>query len=301
MSDPFSAVLELIEARSVLSTGLVAGGAWSVAVDAHQGMKFNAVARGEAWLHIDGDAPVRVGAGDCFMLCRGRPFILASDLALPARAAKDVFAGAVDGVARAGDGDAFYVVAGRMELDAALAHLLTDALPAVIVLRAGGKRAQIVQWLVARLVAELEQRLPGGDVQARQLMHMMFVELMREHLETASPQATGWFGALADGGLRLALQAMHAAPSHPWTLPELAARAHMSRSGFAARFKTMVGMAPLAYLARWRLHLATRALRAGRTPLADIAAAAGYASESAFGNAFKRIMGKSPTRYTASR
>jgi len=297
MNDPLSDVLTLLDARSVVSTGLVAGGAWSVHVAGHDGLKFNAVVRGEAWLALDGEAPMRLHEGDCFMLSRGVPFTMASDLDLPPAAAAQVFADAVGGVARTGGGEDFYVVGGKMSLDAAVAPLLIDALPAVVVLPAGAARARTVQWLLTRLVDELEQQAPGGAVQARQLMQMMFVELMREHLAAAGPSAKGWLGTMADAALRRALQAMHASPSRPWTLPELADCARMSRSGFAARFKAVVGVPPLDYLIRWRMHLASQTLRGGHASVAQVAAAAGYSSESAFGNAFKRVLGEPPRRY----
>jgi len=300
MNDPLSDVLTLLDARSVVSTGLVAGGAWSVHVSAHDGLKFNAVVRGDAWLQLDGEPPLRLHAGDCFMLSKGLPFTIASDLDLAPGSAAEVFADAVNGVARMGEGDAFYVVGGKMTLDAAVAPLLVDALPAVVHLPAGAARAQTVQWLLARLVAELEQQAPGGALQARQLMQMMFIELMREHLAAAGPSAKGWLGAMADASLRRALQAMHASPARPWTLPELADCAHMSRSGFAARFKDIVGVPPLDYLIRWRMHLASQALRNGRATVAEAATAAGYSSESAFGNAFKRVLGQPPRRYVNS-
>ncbi|WUF98321.1 helix-turn-helix domain-containing protein [Streptomyces sp. NBC_00467] len=51
---------------------------------------------------------------------------------------------------------------------------------------------------------------------------------------------------------------------------------------------------PLAYLNRWRMLLAQRALRAGDD---RIGATLGYTSESAFSTAFKREVGESPLRY----
>ena len=71
----------------------------------------------------------------------------------------------------------------------------------------------------------------------------------------------------------------------------------MSRSGFALRFRELVGMAPLAYLTQWRMELARTQLRRADTPVAVLAARFGYASESAFGNAFKRRFGHAPKRY----
>ena len=52
---------------------------------------------------------------------------------------------------------------------------------------------------------------------------------------------------------------------------------------------------PLGYLARWRIHLACKALRDQRLPVASVAALAGYSSQGAFSNAFKRMTGVSPS------
>jgi AraC-like DNA-binding protein len=68
----------------------------------------------------------------------------------------------------------------------------------------------------------------------------------------------------------------------------------MSRSAFAARFTTLVGEAPLAYLTRWRMHLAADLLRGKGLTLSEVAGRVGYESEAAFSKAFKRQVGTSP-------
>ncbi len=72
----------------------------------------------------------------------------------------------------------------------------------------------------------------------------------------------------------------------------------MSRTTFAVHFKTVAGVAPLAYLQGWRMRLAERALRDGNLPgVSVLARSLGYTSESAFSNAFKRAAGNAPKRY----
>lgn len=90
---------------------------------------------------------------------------------------------------------------------------------------------------------------------------------------------------------------MHGNPAHPWGLEDLAKAAAMSRTNFALRFKELVGIAPLTYLAQWRMRLAVRALVEKDDPLSELALSLGYTSESAFSNAFKRIVGIAPKRY----
>jgi AraC-like DNA-binding protein len=56
-------------------------------------------------------------------------------------------------------------------------------------------------------------------------------------------------------------------------------------------------MPPRAYLNRWRMMLARRALRDADVSVGSLATDLGYASESAFSTAFKREVGESPLRY----
>ena len=71
----------------------------------------------------------------------------------------------------------------------------------------------------------------------------------------------------------------------------------MSRSAFAERFSRIMGQAPLSYLAAHRLRLAASYLRANMLSIARIAEKVGYASETAFSQAFKRMYGLSPSQY----
>lgn len=67
--------------------------------------------------------------------------------------------------------------------------------------------------------------------------------------------------------------------------------AGMSRSGFAARFRQLVGDGPIEYLTRWRMLLAGRSLARGE-PVGAIARSLGHESESAFSTPFKRVTGR---------
>jgi AraC-like DNA-binding protein len=74
----------------------------------------------------------------------------------------------------------------------------------------------------------------------------------------------------------------------------------MSRSAFAASFKSQVGTSPLDYLIAWRMTVARDALRHETRSISDLAAATGYESESAFSTAFRRVVGASPKHFRAS-
>jgi AraC-like DNA-binding protein len=71
----------------------------------------------------------------------------------------------------------------------------------------------------------------------------------------------------------------------------------LSRSGFAARFHALVGEAPLAYLARWRMTKAASLLRDSELAMVEVAERVGYRNEVSFNKAFKRLQGMTPGAY----
>src|SRR5580692_11333459 len=82
--DLLSYVLSLLKPRSYISGGFGVAGDIAIQFPKHQGIKCYAVLSGQCWLSMESvpDA-VLLTAGDCFLLPRGLPFCLTTDLALP--------------------------------------------------------------------------------------------------------------------------------------------------------------------------------------------------------------------------
>jgi AraC-like DNA-binding protein len=295
MLDPFSDFLSLMSARSIMSGGLVAGGAWAINFPRADTVKFWGVVRGGCWLLFEDDkAPIRIECGDVFLLCAPRAHVLGSDLEAKRVDLADVLEGRVGAVVHHGEGDEFFMIGGKVELSAASSQFLLDALPPLIHVRATSRQAQPLGWLLNQLVQERNEALPGAHIASNQLAHLMFIQILRAHFATGEFQPAGWLRALSDRRLVPVLQLMHGDPGRAWQLRELAQAAAMSRATFAAYFKTVAGMSPLSYLTKWRMHLAQRALLESRTHVNVLARSLGYSSESAFSNAFRRIVGRSP-------
>ncbi|MEO8683468.1 MAG: AraC family transcriptional regulator [Devosia sp.] len=295
--DPLSDVLALLKPRSYVSAGFDAGGDWSIQFPRNGGIKCYAVQSGQCWMAVEGIAdPVRLQAGDCFLLPAGRPFRLASDLALTPVDAEGVFAPAREGgVARCNGGGDFFLVGSRFLLTGN-AGILLGLLPPIVHIKNQSDQAAL-RWSVERMMQELRERQPGGFLMAEHLAHMMLVQALRLHMTEGAGTGVGWLFALADKQMGAAINAMHANPAERWTLQGLAERAGMSRSSFALKFKAAVGTPPMDYLTRWRMLLAGDRLENTRDPTAVIALSLGYESESAFSTAFKRVMGRSPRQY----
>jgi AraC-like DNA-binding protein len=293
MHDALSDVLGAIDARALFSVRFAASGPWSVAFPAPSYLKFNAVRRGAAWIIEDGAAPRRVEAGDCLVVS-GRSFTLCSDPKVPSVPASKVFANAGLDVT-IGDGSDFVLLGGSVNLDTVDGSLLTDALPPLVVIKSDD--AGPIGWLLEQLDREWNGTAPGSRVACNDLLRLTFIYVLRAYLAQDRAQHPGWLAGLADNRLAPALRAIHADPAHPWTVETLARLVGQSRSTFAERFKVTVGASPMDYLVRWRMRIAAARLRRGEEPLPRIAQSLGYASDSAFAAAFRRVLMESPARY----
>lgn len=80
------------------------------------------------------------------------------------------------------------------------------------------------------------------------------------------------------------------------TLHELAQQAALSPYYFLRVFRAEVGMPPYAYLESVRIRHAQRWIEAGK-PLAEVAAEAGFSSQSHLTRHFKKIIGVTPGQY----
>lgn len=297
-NDPFSAILSLVDARAACAGGFTAGGNWAIAFPPPQTIKFFVIPEGACWLAVGGcDEPFRLGTGDVFLLTAPRPFVVASDLSLPPMDARTVFPVAGPPIRQVGEGAELMFLGGHVDLDSASGRLLVDSLPPTIHVRADCAEAASLQWLIRQLVEEFGEAQAGGDFACQALAQLIFLQILRGYLARSGEVAPGWLRAIADPRLAPALRLMHADPGRTWHLPELARAAAMSRTAFATHFKAAAGVAPLAYLARWRMRLAERWLSEGTQPIAQIARAAGFSSDAAFSSAFKRITGVSPKHY----
>ncbi|MET0505621.1 MAG: AraC family transcriptional regulator [Luteibacter sp.] len=300
--DPISQVLRLADVQSVMSGGFLAGGDWAIHFPPPDRIKFFATVRGSCWLRVDGDREaIFLDAGDVVLLTAPRGFTMGSDTGVPPIEAKTLFAGMGRPELRpVGEGGDTLHIGGHVRLNPAYASMLTEAFPPLIHVRGNAAEASTMRWILDRLVEECGGDLPGTGLATTQLAHLLFVQVLRAHLGSGGDLPAGWLRAAADPRLGPVLRLMHAEPAREWRLEQLARAAAMSRTVFATQFKAAAGVAPLTYLARWRMRLAEQALRRGEVPVAVLARDLGYASESAFSHAFKRIVGIPPSRYAVS-
>ena len=293
--DPLSDILALVEPRTYATGGLSAGADWGVQFPAHSMIKCYSVVRGECWLAVHGAAePMRLKAGSCFLLPKGRPFNLSSDPSQQLTSWTTLSdQERYNGVLPITPGNDFLILGSHFSLQGD-AGLFLDALPSVVLLQSETQRDSL-QWAVERLLREMRDPQPGGTLIAQQIACTMLVEALRLHV-AGDNNNPGWLAALADARLRPALAGMHREPARAWTLAELAHLTGMSRTAFAQRFREKVGKTPIEYLTHWRMALAAKLLK-DEKPISVVASAVGYQSESAFSAAFKQRRGSSPRSF----
>ena len=298
--DPFSDILKLTHAESLVTGGFTAGGRWALRFPVPTKIKFFAVVKGSCWVAIDGEAePVQFNTGDVGLLTAQRAFVLSSDPGVEPVDAMSIFSGGKSPVACIGEGEDFAYIGGHVLLDQASGGLLSNVLPPWIHVPAASAQATSFRWMLEQLVNERRDDLPGAQLASAQLAQLLFIQILRAHLQSSNAMS-GWLRALSDPRIAPALRLMHGDPARSWHLEELAEACAMSRTTFALRFRTSAGVAPLTYLAQWRTRLAERSLRKENKSIAVIAQSLGYGSESAFSNAFKRMTGHSPKAYRAA-
>jgi AraC-like DNA-binding protein len=195
-----------------------------------------------------------------------------------------------------GGGETTKMVCGYLLCEDLLFNPFLRALPSLF--RVRPPDGPTADWLRASVAYALEGAPPAA---AQRLFELIFIEVMRLHAETLSPEQAGWLAALADPLVGRALSFLHAAPAAGWTVDELARRVGTSRSVLDDRFRRRLGRPPMRYLTEWRLQLAADLLRTTELGVAEIAERVGYESETSLSRAFRRHVGEPPARWREQR
>ena len=278
--------------------------------DAEHVMEYHVITGGSCWASVIGHdlPPIQLMAGDVVAFPQGDAHILSSapgmrgdpgpdPSVVPGEIAQLPVMLNIDG----GGSERAHLVCGFLGCDSRPFNPLIEALPPMMHIRSSG--AAHGSWLkefTRFAVMEAGEKRMGGSGILSKLGELMFAELVRRYVESLPEESRGWLGGVRDRHVGRALNLIHAAPSRPWTLEELAKEAGLSRSSFAERFAGYVGMPPIQYLQKWRLQIAASRLMDGAS-ISTIAADIGYESEAAFSRAFKRVIGASPADWRDNR
>jgi AraC-like DNA-binding protein len=283
---------------------------WSVRIADEAPLTVVALARGHAWIVLDGDAsPSHLDEGDVAIFRGPDPYTLADEPSTSPQAiihpgqrcatiaGEELSERWRQGVRTWGNSPdgATVMLTGTYQLHSEVSGRLLRALPSLLVLRDA-------EWdcpLVPLLAAEVAKDEPGQEAVLDRLLDLLLIAVLRAWFARPNAATPGWYRASSDPVVGHALRLMHHNPAHPWTLGELADEVGISRAALARRFTELVGEPPMTFLTGWRIALAADLMREPGATLDSVANEVGYGSAFALSSAFKRVRGVSPQQYRA--
>jgi AraC-like DNA-binding protein len=190
----------------------------------------------------------------------------------------------------AGESEGAQLLCASMEFEGGVDNPLSASLPECLVLSLDElpMLADTLKWMFL----EAAGSHCGREAALERLFELLVILLFR-HLLDHHQLHTGIMAGLADPRLSRSLLQIHNAPHLDWSIAGLASESNMSRAAYAVHFRAIIGQTPADYLLSWRISLAQKRLRQGRS-ITLIASEVGYESPSALARAFRRKTGYSP-------
>lgn len=304
--DALSEILRLSNLTGAVLADVTAGGGWGVAVPSATTSRFgHVILEGDCVLRVEDAEPVWLHAGDAVLLFSGeahtvagaRADAVASTTPL-ASLLRPVVTGELAPVSVGSGAPRVRWVTFTFSIDRHLAAPLLDAMPDTLALSLRGSSP--IGWLGESLGLSLslsEAPRAGATAALARVAELVFIEVVRRHVESLPPGSTGWLAALNDRHVGATLALMHGRPGENWTVEKLARQVNLSRSGLGDHFSAIIGEPVMGFLARVRLQRAAHELLAGGKAIKTIAKEAGYESPQSFARAFRRAYRVAPSRW----
>ena len=321
--DPLSDVLRTIKLKGALFFMVDATSPWCIEVphtnefadiilpEARHVVSYHVAVEGHGLAVVPGAEPIPFAEGDIIVIAGGDPYTMMSGPGVtPEFTPEEILQFFRDCADRklpfvipegGGNPPGAKFICGFLGCDFAPFNPLIGALPSILNIRRRETHdADLLDQLVSLAMAEVKTPRTGGETVRLGLSELMFVEVLRRHLQALPPDEQGWLAGLRDPKVGRALMHLHADPARNWTLDDLAREAGASRSVLAERFLQFVGETPMRYLQLWRIQLAARLLADGSAKVASIAEEVGFAAEASFSRTFKKVTGLTPSAWRRS-
>ena len=301
--DPLSDLLPALRVQNAVYTRVEATAPWGLDFIPYYHTKFGVVLHGNCWINLAGDAtPIALTGGDCYLLPRGNAFTLRDRLDSPTVNFETVLDRISERTLQLGaGGEPTTIIGGRFIFSGPHYPAILDVLPSLVHFKVKKHELAALQSTIEMLASEIKDPALGSSLVIDRLADIFFVQTLRAYIGSDNARDVKWLGAVSDDQIGSALRALHEKSAHAWTIEALASTVNMSRSAFALRFKTLIGEAPMEYLARCRIQKASRLLHESDLTISQIAGIIGYESETSFNKAFKRRIGVPPGRFREQR
>ena len=167
---------------------------------------YHVVTEGRCFTNLIGEEPVEVEAGEVIVFTKGDQHVLSSSPGMRADPGAPSAHDAVPGsqlpflINLGGEGPtSARFVCGFLACDAQPFNPLLDNLPPIIKtgVPQGGDQGWLGQFIRVAMMESAEKRAGGESVLAK-LSELMFIEVVRRHLEALPPEQAGWLAGLRD-------------------------------------------------------------------------------------------------------
>ncbi len=250
---------------------------WGVE-SSHPGLSsFHVIAYGNCQLHIEGQTPIFLSAGDLIFFSRNTPHQL-----LNSEENNEI---------------STTLICGHLSFSNTKNPILMG-LPRYLHIKANEMDRQ--SWfksLFQQIVREAESDSNGRQLVLDKLAEILFIYIVRYYIGLEQHQysnKTGLLKGLSNPSIAKSLVAFHNQIDKAWSLNSLADEALISRSKFASLFNELLGVTPLKYMTYWRMQQAKQLLKNTTASVYSIALDCGYQSEAAFIKVFKKYFNHTP-------
>jgi AraC-like DNA-binding protein len=185
------------------------------------------------------------------------------------------------------------MVCATLNIESTNRKLFLDAFPAFLALDTDSAAyiARTAEWLFEEAFGRSVTR----SVVIDKLSELFLLQVIRYVIENDLVKG-GVLAALTNPMMAKVISSIHSQPQVDWTVDSLAELAAMSRSKFAATFKSVLGTTPNDYLSDVRIAIAQDML-IKKKPVNLVANLVGYEHGSALARLFRKKLGMSPKQW----
>ncbi len=297
MNDALSDIFKLIKLKSCVYFQRDFHGPWAMRIEGTGHAHFHVITRGNCVVEVNGHAH-RCSVGDVIFFPRSTSHVLADRPGRQAVPGPEVM-GSFEGNApyfSKGE-EVVRIICGHYEYKAGIPHPLIAELPDFVHIRSLDILPDArISSILPLLMAELSNSEAGSSSIIERYAEILLIQILRT-FAAQKPQQHEFLNALCDQRLIRAINRIHRDYAQPIGLDDLAHEAALSRSAFAQRFKDTAGIAPIEYLAKWRMITASEILKTTDLPISHVCEKVGYESDISFARAFKREFGVTPSQH----
>lgn len=293
--DVLGDILETLRFRGSIFFRSDLAAPWGMSLQEMGIPRFHIMLSGECFVGSDAHDPVKAAEADIIMLPNGGSHWIAD------KPGRELIPSAQAGKACELGNPLFQqgtitnrLMCGLVHYDQGASHPILDVLPEVMHFSMLESTGAI--WSTVKLIdTEMQSSQHLGNRIADRLTEVLFLQLLNYYVRENEDES-GFLAALRDRRVYRALTLIHQEPEFSWTLSSLGERVGMSRATLVRRFQEVIGVAPMAYIADWRIMKAHSLVKYSATPFEQIADATGFASARTLSRAFQRHFGCTPNQ-----